>query len=316
MPTIDILLATYNGAAWLPEQLASLAAQTFTDWRVILRDDGSSDGSADLVRRWAADGGHSLIVIEDGRSNLGAKGNFAALIEASDAPYFVCCDQDDVWLTHKLELMLAALQAAEAAPGADRPALAYSDLEVVDAALNRIAPSMRAYASLQQPRPGREVIDLMTQNVVTGCASLGNAALRRAALPVPPEAVMHDWWLALVAAATGTLVDVPEATIRYRQHGGNAVGALRWTAGAVMRLAVSDFRQNLGRVRAFAVATPRQAKALVERHGEAMEASQLAIATEFSSLRDQPILRRKRFAWRHLFQGSEPLRRATLLAFI
>ncbi len=63
MPLVDILLATYNGAKYLPEQLASLEAQTHADWRLIVRDDGSGDGSLGLVRDWATETGRDLIVL-------------------------------------------------------------------------------------------------------------------------------------------------------------------------------------------------------------------------------------------------------------
>lgn len=312
MPTIDILLATYNGAAYLPEQLASLAAQTFADWRVILRDDGSSDGSPDLVRRWAEAGGHPLVVIEDGRANLGAKDNFAALIAASDAPYFACCDQDDVWLPHKLERMLNALQAAEAAPNAGRAMLAYSDLEVVDAALHPIHPSFRTYASLQQPRAGREVIDMMTQNVVTGCASLGNAALRAAALPVPPEAVMHDWWLALVAAAAGQLVDVPETTIRYRQHGGNVSGPVNWAPGAVLTAIVRNPAKSLRRALDFGLTSQLQVDALRRHLVTQLDRPCSSALAAYGALASRPFFARKLYALRHPPRGGSALRRLAL----
>lgn len=316
MPAIDILLATYNGAAYLPEQLASLAAQTFTDWRVILRDDGSSDGSPDLVRRWAEAGGHRLVVIEDGRANLGAKDNFAALIAASNAPYFACCDQDDVWLPHKLERMLGAVQSAEAEASAARPVLAYSDLEVVDAGLHPIHPSFRAYTSLQQPREGREVIDLMTQNVVTGCASLGNAALRLAALPVPSEAAMHDWWLALVAAATGRLVDVPAATILYRQHGSNVVGAMRWTAGAVAKRLVVDAPKNLRAFYRFLDESQAQAGALAKRFGDGLATATRIDLQTYENLAGRAWPLRKRFAIRRMLKAGRTLRNLAFIALV
>lgn len=308
LPTIDILLATYNGARFLPEQLASLAAQTFTDWRVILRDDGSSDGSPDIVRRWAEQGGHRLAVIEDGRRNLGARGNFAALLEASAAPYFACCDQDDVWLPEKLAHMLERLRAAEADAGPATPVLAYSDLRVVDQALGPIAASFRSFASLQRPRPGREVIDLMTQNVVTGCASLGNAAVREAALPIPDEAIMHDWWLALVCAATGRLVDVPETTMLYRQHGGNTIGAVRWTLGAIAGRLAFGARANFRAFDNFLKQSQAQAGEVVERFGAKLDPVSLQTVTAYSGLRDEPFLMRKRFAGRHLMKPKRVLR--------
>lgn len=108
MPLVDILLATYNGAKYLPEQLASLESQTHGDWRLIVRDDGSSDGSLDLVRDWAVETGSDLVVLEDGESRLGPAQSFGQLLARSDAPYFAFCDQDDVWLAEKIKARLAS----------------------------------------------------------------------------------------------------------------------------------------------------------------------------------------------------------------
>lgn len=316
MPTIDVLLATYNGARYLPEQLRSLKAQTFADWRLVVRDDGSSDGSLDLVRDWAARTGRALRVIEDGRKGLGACGNFAALLEASDAPYFAFCDQDDSWLPEKLELMLDRLQAVEARRGAVTPLLAYSDLRVVDGDLLEIHPSFRAYAPLAPPRPGRVLEDIMTQNVVTGCASLGNAALRRAALPISSDSVMHDWWLALVAAGLGELVDVPEATIRYRQHGANAIGAVRWTAGAAAYRLAIDFGGTMKTVRSFIVETQRQALALHARYADRLDADTAELLRRYARLFELSFWQRKRFYLGHLMKPGRVLRTVALLLFI
>lgn len=314
MATIDVLLATYNGARYLPEQLASLEAQTFQDWRLIARDDGSTDGSIDIVRGCLGRTGRELRLIEDGRAGLGAMGNFAALIEASEAPYFACCDQDDVWLPEKLALMLERVREAEARRGADAPVLAYSDLKVVDAELREVSPSFRSYCPLVLPRPERLMSDIMTQNVVTGCASLGNAALRQAALPIPPEAVMHDWWLALVAAGLGELVDVPQATILYRQHGKNAIGAVRWNLVSLLARLARDFGPTIRSVRDFLEISQRQARAFHARFGERAVGGD--VLGEYGALARQGFVARKRFAAKHLFKPGRPLRNWGLVTLV
>ncbi|PLK49142.1 glycosyltransferase family 2 protein [Uliginosibacterium sp. TH139] len=220
--TVDILLATFNGAAFLAEQLESLLAQTHQDWRVIARDDGSSDGTVAILDEYVKAFPTRFTVVRDGLK-LGAKAGFASLMTQSAAPYVTFCDQDDVWQPEKLEVLLRTIRAAEAAHGESVPLLVHSDLEVVDASLERIAPSFWQHQGID---PGRDrVSQLIVQNVVTGCASLFNRALLEVALPVPPEAFMHDYWLSLVASARGKIIAVPEPCVRYRQHGKNTVGA-------------------------------------------------------------------------------------------
>src|SRR6476619_5383592 len=131
-PTVDVLLATFNGARFLPEQLESLERQTHSDWRLIVRDDGSTDRSVAIVNAFAERHRERVQVLFDNRGRLGSCGNFAALLEASDAPYFMFCDQDDWWLPHKIADLLSTLRAVAARRGAETPLLVHSDLILVD----------------------------------------------------------------------------------------------------------------------------------------------------------------------------------------
>jgi hypothetical protein len=114
--------------------------------------------------------------------------------------------------------------AVEGLYGRHTPAVVYSDLEVVDDDLHRIHPSYMAYQKLvHEPSDPSRV--LVTQNFVTGCAAVANGALLNLAVPVPKQVILHDWWVALCAAACGRLEYLPLATVRYRQHAGNQIGA-------------------------------------------------------------------------------------------
>lgn len=312
MATIDILLATYNGARYLPEQLLSLETQTFTDWRLIVRDDGSTDGSLAIVEEWAAGCGAELRVLGDGRKGLGACGNFGALLEASDAPYFALCDQDDVWFPEKLALMHAALKAAADRLGSDTPLLAYSDLCVVDAELREIHRSFRDYTAQQALQPERILQKLMIQNVVTGCASLGNATLLRAALPIPTEAVMHDWWLALVAAAAGELIDIPVATIQYRQHGANNIGAKKWTHWSMLHRFVTDPVSTVRRAKSIIDRTQKQAMAFHQRFAGVLDKCSSDMLEKYARLHERPIWERKAFLFRSKLWSRSFLRNISL----
>lgn len=272
---IDILLATYNGAAFLPEQLASLLAQTHTNWRLLLRDDGSTDGSPQIVRDWAEANGVDLLVIDEGQGNIGASASFGRLLEASTAPYFALCDQDDVWLTTKVEATLRALQDAEDDSGT--PVLAYCDLVVVDRNLREIAPSFRDFCSIGSLPEKRVLRKLITQNTVTGCATMGNAALRAMALPIAPEARMHDWWLALVAGQFGRIVEMEESLILYRQHGKNSMGVNALDLFSRLRRMLRGPRQALHR---YAVRRA-QAQAFLDRFSDRLDHQDTAFMSDY-----------------------------------
>jgi glycosyltransferase involved in cell wall biosynthesis len=225
-PAVEIVLATYNGAAHLADQLHSLEAQTVEEWRLRVRDDGSGDGTTEILERFAEDHPERVVLLQDAVRGLGPAKSFGRLLEASAADRVLLCDQDDVWRPEKIAAMLDAFDALEARHGPHTPLLLHSDLEVVDEELNRVAPSFWAYQHLHPGNADRLERELM-MNVVTGSATMVNQALIRRALPVPEEAIMHDWWLALVVAAFGRAGHLDKRLVQYRQHGANSIGARR-----------------------------------------------------------------------------------------
>ena len=222
---IDILMSTYNGARFLTEQIDSILGSSFADFRLMIRDDGSVDDTPALLAEYASADGR-ISVVSDTLGNLGPAGNFMRLLELADAPYFMFADQDDVWLPDKIEATFHRLQQDQT-PG--RPHLVFTDLKVVDQALNAIADSFWSYQRLD-PHITRDWRDLLAQNVVTGCTLIGNAAARDAALPFALPEMMHDHWVAVNAARRGSISYISEPTVLYRQHGENAEGGHRFSA--------------------------------------------------------------------------------------
>jgi glycosyltransferase involved in cell wall biosynthesis len=225
MSDIIIVLSSYNGAGYIGEQIESIRRQTFRNWNLLIRDDGSSDSTVEVVERLASVDSR-ISLLPDERGNLGPVASFGVLLEqalARQATYVAMSDQDDVWSADKLERQLALLRAHEAANGPGHPTLVHSDLAVVDSDLRPIHPSFLSYQRLAH-KGADSLRCLLLQNFVTGCTVVLNRALLRLALPMPLM-VMHDWWLAQCAAALGSILFLPEATVLYRQHGENALGS-------------------------------------------------------------------------------------------
>lgn len=221
---VDILLATYNGERFIEEQLQSLSSQTMTDWRLIARDDGSRDDTLRHLLAFRDKHPDRVVVLQDDLGKLGACQNYGHLMQHSDADYVAFCDQDDVWIAEKLELELGKMRALEEKNGSAVPHLVFSDLTVVDKLLKPIDRSFWDYQNLA-PDDSRHAARLMLRNVVTGCTMLLNRALLRKALPLPEQAFMHDWWVALVASVFGRVDFIAQPTVLYRQHGENVLGA-------------------------------------------------------------------------------------------
>jgi glycosyltransferase involved in cell wall biosynthesis len=232
MPACAILLSTYNGARFLDALLASLVAQSETDWLLLWRDDGSADETVAILEDWTQRLGPRCRRLAEPSGNLGVLGSFMTLLAAGkDFPHIAFADQDDIWLPEKLAWGLARLR--EVPEGTT--ALYCARQVLVDEALNRRGLS----APLRGPA---EFPASLTQNIATGNTVILNAAAIRlvTATAAPPE-TWHDWWCYLIVTAAGGRVLLDDrGVILYRQHGGNAVGA----AGPPMQRAIAALRRG------------------------------------------------------------------------
>ena len=287
--SIDILLGTFNGARHLRAQFDSLLGQEGVAFRVLVRDDGSGDETRAIVdeyRRAHPD----LVTCLEGAGTLGLIGNFERLLAATQAPYAALSDQDDVWAPGKLSVLLSAMRDLEARYGPDAPLLVHCDLSVVDEALRELHPSFWRFSGFDPRRA--TLARLLVKNTVTGCASLANAALVKLALPVPRAALLHDYWLALVACAAGHIGTIAQPLVAYRQHQRNAIGARPYgLRSAAARLASGLETWDMR-------ARRRQAAALLERCQSVMAADTRALLEDFIGLPGRSWLDRRRILLR------------------
>lgn len=262
---ITVLLAVYNGEKYLKEQIESILNQSVKDIKIIIRDDGSTDNSADIISFYC-NKYPDKISCAIGSPTGSAKGNFIELLKNCDSKYIMFCDQDDVWLPEKIEKTLAAMQLAE--QNGKGPVLVHTDLKVVNQNLDEIAPSLFSFQKLIQDNI--TLPKLLVQNYVTGCTVMINRALKEKCGEIPKKCIMHDWWLALVAVLFGELVCVNEPTMLYRQHEYNQVGAKAAYGISFIKRKLS----TLDKVRENYNATYVQAKALLECYGDALNDQQ------------------------------------------
>ena len=225
-PTLYILMATYNGEAFLTEQIQSIVGQSYKNWKLLIRDDGSTDSTLKITNEWL-DADDRITLVQDNLGRLGAAKNFAELLNISkkgSGDYLLFCDQDDIWKRKKLEKQFDLMQKVENKHGADVPILIHSDLEVVNEYLQ---PVHKSFAQFQKIRHEYEtpLNILLVQNFVTGCTVMINRALLDVSVPLPKNILMHDWWIALCAAIFGETYYFPESTVYYRQHTQNEVGS-------------------------------------------------------------------------------------------
>lgn len=245
---IHILMAVYNGEKYLKEQLESIGRQTVTDWKLHIRDDGSSDKTADIINEFALKYPDKVCLIDDPKqNNYGAKGNFAKLVECvrEDGDY-AFCDQDDIWDADKLEISVKELRRTEkCCDGAIRPSLVCSDARLIDENGNvtgeSFAEKSRLYISEQHMFER-----LLLYNFAQGAAMMWNMKLHKLIQYIPEEAVMHDWWVALVAAGHGKISFIERQLLSYRQHENNELGEFdrsAWKKSFAGKLKISSLKE-------------------------------------------------------------------------
>jgi len=226
---VYILLGTYNGAQYIADQINSIQRQKIQNWKMLIRDDCSSDKTVDIVDKIALQDDR-ISLIKDQKGHLGVVGNFATLMHAAlndNAQIIFFSDQDDIWLPHKIDYYLYHLKKLQKQFGNFLPILIHSDLIVVDNQINVINKSFMALRNIYHEFK-KPLNTLLTQNFVTGCTIAVNRSLLQLALPIPKEVLIHDWWLALCAASSGKIEFIQSPTVLYRQHDRNTVGAKKF----------------------------------------------------------------------------------------
>jgi glycosyltransferase involved in cell wall biosynthesis len=240
--TLSVAMATYNGAAWLPEQLASLAAQDQPPDELVVCDDASTDNSPALVEAFAGRVPFAVHLIRNS-CNRGSTASFARAIEHTRMDLIALCDQDDVWRRDKLRRMCSAL--------ADHPdcGAAVSDAQVVGPRLEPLPRSLWQRVGLTPTRQrllrkGQGGRVLAGGNVVTGCTLVFRARFKGRILPMV-DGIVHDAWIAWLIAATGPLLAVPARLVQYRQHTANQIGIPPRGVAALLRTGLPGSKASM-----------------------------------------------------------------------
>ncbi|MGQ7426300.1 glycosyltransferase family 2 protein [Streptococcus suis] len=214
---VNILMSTYNGQQFLAEQIRSIQEQSYADWTLFIRDDGSSDNTKEILKDFERQDSRIHIIDSDKSDNLGVIKSFHKLVNHDRADYYFFSDQDDVWLPNKLEL---SLNEAQNYP-ANLPLMVYMDLKVVNQDLEIMTESM---VKSQSHHANTELVQELTENTVTGGVAMINHTLAEM-WQETDDILMHDWYLALLASAFGDLVFIDQPGELYRQHSDNVLGA-------------------------------------------------------------------------------------------
>lgn len=215
-------MATYNGEKYLQEQLESIIKQTYQNWELLIRDDGSKDSTIYIVEKYIEKYPNKIFLIKDNFNNLGACYNFLKLLEIASAEYIMFSDQDDVWLKDKIEITLEKMLENESAYP-NLPIAIYTDLEVIDSDKNTIYNSY--YKSIKlNPKKQTRLGHILIRSSLTGCTTMINKKLISIILPYPKGILMHDLWICFISNIFGKAIFIDKQTILYRIHNNNTIG--------------------------------------------------------------------------------------------
>lgn len=311
---VEILLSTFNGATHLDELIESITRQDHTNWSLRIRDDGSSDQTVGVIQEWQAKF-PEIIHTFDGitKSNIGVVKSFSSLLESSSAPYVMMADQDDVWLPEKVRLTLDAMRQREANAPTARPILVHTDLVMVDQELKILSPSLWKYQGLA-PGRGRAFSRIIVENTVWGCTAMLNRSLVEVVGWIPVATIHHDWWIALVAAAFGDIVSLPDSRILWRRHR-HSESEVSSISNASLRLGSNIQAARRRLLELFSESRPR-VKCFLERYRDKLQPSDIAAAEAFLHLPQRAPIGRRQDILRHGLLFGANLRNLGLMALL
>lgn len=240
---IAILMATYNGEQYLAEQIDSILNQTNKSWHLYVHDDGSSDNTYAILKDYS-NNYPDKITIYDYPPQGGARNNFFSLLNKVEAPYYMFCDQDDVWIPKKISISLEAIKKQEETHP-HKGIIICTDLFVVDENLSIIQDSMWKY-SMVYPQYIQTFNDCGAQTAVTGCTMLFNQEAKNSCVYSTQKAIMHDSWVCLCTLKKhGILYGIHQQTVYYRQHGSNCLGVGMSPYDLTLKYRIKHFNENL-----------------------------------------------------------------------
>jgi len=228
-----ILLSTFNGQKYIRDQLDSIVKQSYKNWRLIIRDDCSTDNTVSILNEYVSEFDNIELMTDTYTENLNVCSSYFELVYFVKEHYqnedyiLFFCDQDDVWSIDKLEISLLKINELESKYSKKLPLLIHHNVTVTDESLNFISKGFINYRSYKISLQKNQAYKcLVFQNFITGCTMcINKAAVNIISLKNTRDIIMHDWYLGLLVAATGRIVFLDESLLFYRQHNNNALGA-------------------------------------------------------------------------------------------
>lgn len=241
MKKVQVMLSAFNGEQYISEQIQSILNQTHAAVSILIRDDGSTDKTMELLDQWVTTHPDKIKLIKG--TNVGVVSSFFELLRAADAEadYYCFCDQDDVWLDHKVEHAIARLDSSIYT---EVPAMVFTSTYLTDDELNRKGAWPKPPA--QEP----SFFNALYENIAIGATITMNRSARNLFINSQSvdsqKVLMHDWWFYLLVSAFGTVIYDNAPSMLYRQHNNNVVGGSNSIVGK-LKSKWASFKRHTGK---------------------------------------------------------------------
>jgi len=298
---VDILLSTYNGEKYLNEQINSIINQSFKNWVILVRDDGSTDSTKNILEHFAIILKEQFVLIDNSPEHIGSSRSFMTLLSFSKSQYVMFCDQDDIWKEEKIKKSLLEIITVENNSPKATPILIHSDLEVVNDSLDIINISFWHYQNINPKICSFN--RLLVSNNVTACSAIINARLKIICVSMHKSIIMHDWWIALVASKFGQISYINEPLIQYRQHNSNQIGSKKYISenpfDFIKKLLLLFNRKKYDTYCDDIKKTQKQAEAFLLHFHDKLSNKDILMLNNYRRLKNINIFKRKFFLLRY-----------------
>lgn len=240
---IAILLSTFNGEKYLSEQIESILNQSFDNWKLYIRDDGSVDSTIYILNDYFRKYPDKISLYKDNKGNLGYKRSFMELLANINESYYMFCDQDDIWLYNKIEISYNYIRNMEIS-NPNKPLLISFDQIVVDKDLNIIDRSYYHYNRIPV-KYKNNIYSHLNYTLLNGCSIIVNDTLKRQSLPYRGY-FPHDMWLAIVCIKQhGVFECVNESYMLFRRHDRNVTKPYKVNSFSILSNSVLNFKSKM-----------------------------------------------------------------------
>ncbi len=304
--TVGIVMAAYNSEKFIGEQLDSILSGTYQDIHIYVRDDGSTDNTVSIVKEYEQKYPCKVQLVEN-KQNGGLVKNFLTGVMEAKENYIMFSDHDDVWLPDKVKVTLEAMQEAEASEG-EQPIVVFTDNTIVDGDLKPLGASFYERSHFDFNQMGLSY--MLMENKLIGCTMMINRSLAEKIKVLPDHARVHDWWIALIAAAFGKIVFVNEQTMLYRQHGSNVIGNRSFSKY------VTDAAKSLKKQKEKILQTEKQAEDFLKIYEAELSVEQKKVVADFAHLEQYSFFKRKILVLKNKYLKSGFIRNIGVLLVV